>query len=152
MNKKRIGEASWDYVTPGSTLIILMFFYLGAVPVYFGVNDEMINPTNVNQSLNASAEILKDVLLDVAVTLHDVGAQRPAFWFWAWWVVFTWLIIYPIGKMIYYLFRPKEEEDHSQEGEGEGQVDSNTRGSRRGNTLSSNPSVPGIKLFGRKNK
>jgi len=113
--QKKIGNELNHFISSAPIIMMLMFFYIGAVPGYFGVNDEMVNPSNISQSINVSAELVKEVLLDVAFTLHDVGAENPPLWFWFWWAVVAYLMIYPLGKAIYYLFSPEDEEEKEEE-------------------------------------
>ena len=81
-------------------IIMLGFFYFGAVPQYFGVNDEFINPSNSSIGYGNIGNMTNDAFIRVSSTLHESGASHPIFYFWFWgcgvwcgvglyWVVFV---------------------------------------------------------------
>ncbi len=85
------------------SIIVLIFgiFMLGAIPNYFNVNDEFINPT-LNMSANESLELITYTPIKA---FHDVGASQPQFFFWFFWLTVFMAFIYPIINIVIDLFR-----------------------------------------------
>ena len=108
-NAKEIIASSFEGYLNG-TLIILLFglFYLGAMPLYFGVNNEFINPINESFGLNNSMELVCDAGMSVINTFMNSCSSNPAIFFWLWWAMVFYIMILPILEMIWKLIKLKQ--------------------------------------------
>jgi hypothetical protein len=110
-NDKTRGElfselfSNWIYA--GGLILLLGLFYLGALPVYFGVNNEFLNPSNSSMGLNSSMIKVTDAGNKVIIEFMNSGAENPTFWFWFWWISVFILFIYPLVSLIIKLIRRK---------------------------------------------
>ncbi len=94
-------------VEGGFFILIIGIILLGAIPSYFGVNDEFTNPTNMSISVNNSLDSVKDVGYDLLLRLHDVGEGSPKIFFWLFWVAVIIGFIYPIIKLVIFVIKRK---------------------------------------------
>lgn len=86
-------------------MLFIGLFYLGSIPVYFGVNNEFVNPSNDSLGLNKSVQRVAEVGINVITDLMEDGAKHPVFWFWFFWVVVFYFMIYPILKTIWQIIK-----------------------------------------------
>lgn len=86
-------------------LIIIGLFYLGAMPVYFGVNNEFINPTNSSIGLNQSINLVGNAGIIIITNLMQSGAENPFIFFWLFWIGVLFIFIIPIIKVAYYIIK-----------------------------------------------
>lgn len=100
-------EEFYGIIDYGLVIFLLGIIMLGAIPNYFNVNDEFLNPT-LNMSVNESLEIVAGSGYKVIEIFHDIGARRPEVFFWLFFGgVFLWLI-YPIIKVIIFAFKKQK--------------------------------------------
>ena len=97
-----ISDKFMGIIDYGLIVFIFGLIMLGAIPSYFNVNDEFLNPT-LNISVNDSFEIVSNAGYKVIGNFHDVGTKHPEIYFWLFFViVFMWLV-YPIIEVIIYI-------------------------------------------------
>jgi len=99
------GELLIEYINGmmvyGVMILFLGIFYMGAVPQYFGVNDEFMNPSNSsfgydNKIAQASNIIKEEIFYD----FHYKGSQNPTFWFWMFWFAVFMVYILPAYNLV----------------------------------------------------
>lgn len=88
------------FITWGIFVFIFAIFLFGAIPVYFNVNNEFINPSNSSLGLNASFENLKNAGIEATQKLMDIGARNPKRFFWLFWIITAYWIVFPIIEII----------------------------------------------------
>ncbi len=104
-----IGNSFSNIIDTGMIVLILGLFLLGAIPSYFDVNDEFLNPSpELNISVNESLDLVKDAGYKALLIFHDKGAENPKVFYWLFWVaVFMWLI-YPIIQVIIFIVKKQK--------------------------------------------
>ena len=105
--KEVIGNSFSNIIDGGMIVFILGLFLLGAVPSYFDVNDEFLNPT-INMSVNESLDTIQDAGYEALSIFHDQGVEHPKIFYWLFWIaIFMWLI-YPIIQVIIFIYKKQK--------------------------------------------
>lgn len=108
--KDKIVENIFDLIVGGAVVFIFAIFYFGALPDFFGVNNEFTNTTNnsqivFNESINISGINNTFYFLGyegakITTELMETGAKHPIFWFWFFWIIVLYFFVIPIIKLI----------------------------------------------------
>lgn len=95
-----------DILDYGLVIFIFGIIMLGAIPNYFDVNDEFLNPSSeLNITVNESLDLVADSGYKVLLIFHDIGAKRPNVFFWLFFItVFMWLV-YPLIKLLIFIYK-----------------------------------------------
>jgi hypothetical protein len=104
--KEKIRSNFEDLISGGILILIIGLFYLGSIPVYFNVNNELTNPSNVSMGLNASLDVTQVFVTNsLFIRLMNIGAENPITWFWIWWLVVLFFFILPVLNIIYLIIK-----------------------------------------------
>lgn len=108
--KDKISENIYDLIEGGLIIFVFAIFYFGALPNFFGVNNEFINPINnpqvvFNESINISGINNTFYFLGYEGTkvtnqLMEIGAEHPTFWFWFFWIGVLYFLVIPMIKLM----------------------------------------------------
>ena len=105
----KIGEEVDWIISGGIIILILGLFYMGAVPVYFGVNDELMTPSNSSlMNYTSAINLVSNITYSkIILEFHDIGKESPTLYFWLFWFAVFVIFVYPIFNIIYYAIRKK---------------------------------------------
>jgi hypothetical protein len=102
---ERFGEELDTVLSFFMVLLIFGIIYLGAVPTYFGVNNEMLNPTNSSFGINNSILVAGEAGAIFLTRLVETGMKSPTFFFWFWWIMVISIFILPLINIITWFWR-----------------------------------------------
>jgi len=101
-------EELFNVIDRGMIIFILGIIVFGAIPVYFGVNDEFVNPTNSSFGLNNTFDLLRDVGVKIMdESLMQAGRDEPFLYFWIFIIAGIMTFIFPILKIFYIIYKRK---------------------------------------------
>jgi hypothetical protein len=86
-------------LTMSIPIIVFSLFYFGAMPTYFGVNNEFINPTNASLGINKTFEIG----IEMTTEFIKIGSENAKAFFWIWWAAVFLFMILPILRIIKFI-------------------------------------------------
>lgn len=98
--KNIVGEEFENIIKGGFVIFIFSFFMFGAIPSYFNVNNEFLNPSESSIGLNHALNTLIKPVSDMLIRLMEIGSNNYKAMFWIYFLVVFYFLIHPIIKII----------------------------------------------------
>jgi len=112
----------WAMISLGVMVLILGLFYLGAMPVYFGVDNVFLNPLNASGGLNTSLELVSGAGYSIISDFMGIGIENPTLWFWLWWFVVFMTFIFPIIRVIMFFIKRRKNKTKKEAQQNNGKI------------------------------